>query len=309
MVLGAAGKMGLHICLMLRKALDAVGDTRKVIAVSRFSQPAVANEFESRGMVVAKCDLADAAQLQTLKTVPNVIFMAGAKFGTSKQPELLKKMNVDMPEMVAMKFRESRITAFSTGCVYPFFPVDSAGPDETVACQPLGAYAVSCLGRERAFLNAGRDFGTSISLIRLNYAVTFRYGVPVDLARKILSGERINLEMGHANLIWQRDAVLHSLLAHGKADPKGFILNVTRAEIHSIRDLANRLGKLLDREPLFEGEEAPTAWISNSAKAVRLFGEPETGIEQILEYVAAWQLQGLSTLQKPTGFEKRDGNF
>ena len=241
--------------------------------------------------------------------MPNIVFMAGAKFGTSKQPELLQKMNVEMPRMVAGRFRDSRITAFSTGCVYPYYPTDSAGPDESVETDPIGAYAQSCLGREQAFLDAGREFGTPVSLIRLNYAVEFRYGVPVDLAHKIREGKPINLEMGHANLIWQRDAVLHSLLAHGEAEPEGFILNVTRPEICSIRDLANRLGELLGREPQFEGEEAATAWISNPAKAVRLFGEPETSIEQILEYVAAWQLHDFPTLNKPTGFEKRDGNF
>jgi nucleoside-diphosphate-sugar epimerase len=310
MVLGAAGKMGLHVCLMLRKALDAIGDSRRVIAVSRFSQPAAVAEFENYGIVTAKCDLSDEAQLNALESVPNIIFMAGAKFGTSKQPELLQKMNVEMPSMVARRFRESRITAFSTGCVYPYYPTASYGPDETVACNhPIGSYAQSCLGREQAFLNVSKAFGTPVSLIRLNYAVEFRYGVPVDLAHKILADEPINLEMGHANLIWQRDAVLHSLLAHGEACAGGFIINVTRQEILKIRDLATRLGELLGRTPQFAGEEAPTAWISNPAKAVRLFGEPETSVEQILQYVAAWQLHNLPTLNKPTGFEKRDGNF
>lgn len=309
MVLGAAGKMGLHVCLMLRKALDAIGDSRRVIAVSRFSQPAAVEEFESLGIVTAKCDLSEEAQLAGLESVPNIIFMAGAKFGTAKQPELLQKMNIEMPQLVAKRFRDSRITAFSTGCVYPYFPTDSCGPDETVACTPIGAYAQSCLGREQAFLQAGREFGTRVSLIRLNYAVEFRYGVPVDLANKILADEPINIEMGHANLIWQRDAVLHSLLAHGKASAEGFILNVTRPEILKIRDLATRLGELLGREPRFEGTEAPTAWISNPSKAIQLFGEPETSVEQILQYVAAWQQHSLPTLNKPTGFEKRDGNF
>jgi nucleoside-diphosphate-sugar epimerase len=280
-----------------------------VIAVSRFSVPSTAEYFERMGIITAKCDLADTAQLNALETVPNVVFMAGAKFGTSKQPELLEKMNIEMPTSVAKKFRNSRITAFSTGCVYPYFPTDATGPDESVECNPMGAYARSCLGREQAFLDAGRDFDTAISLIRLNYAVEFRYGVPVDLAAKILAGEPIDLKMGHVNLIWQRDAILHSLLAHGEAKPEGFIINVTRPEICSIRHLATQLGELLGCEPRFEGEEAPTAWISNPAKAIRLFGEPETSIEKILEYVAIWRLQGHPTLNKPTGFEKRDGNF
>lgn len=309
MVLGAAGKMGLHVCLMIKKALDSMEDKRRVIAVSRFSNPTSKDEFEEFGLICQPCDLSDPLQVSSLELVENIIFMAGAKFGTSQQPGLLNKMNVEMPKLVASHFRKSRITAFSTGCVYPFFPTESEGPDESIETTPVGAYAQSCVGRERAFLDAADTYQTRVSIIRLNYAVEFRYGVVVDLATKILAGDSINLEMGHVNIIWQRDAILHSLLAHEKASEEGFIINVTRPEIAKIKDLAETLGKLLGRQPIFEGKEASTAWISNPTKAVKLFGEPETSIEQILKYVAAWKLRDLPTLNKPTGFEKRDGNF
>lgn len=309
MILGAAGKMGLHVGLMLRRALDAIGDKRRVWAVSRFRAPGAADLFERAGMRTIKCDLTDDSELRQLASVPNVIFMAGAKFGTARQPDVLRKMNVEMPRRVAQHFRDSRLTAFSTGCVYPYYPTDTDGPDEDVACEPVGTYAQSCVGREAAFLEAARAYGTPVSLIRLNYAVEFRYGVPVDLAQQILAGTPIDLTMGHVNLIWQRDAVLHSLLAHGEANPAGFIINITRPEVLSVRELAEQLGALLGCEPRFEGTEAPTAWISNPSKACRLFGKPETGVEQILHYVAAWQQHQLPTLNKPTGFEKRDGNF
>jgi nucleoside-diphosphate-sugar epimerase len=308
-VLGAAGKMGLHVCMMIRKALDSVEDKRRVIAVSRFSNPTSKYQFEENGITCLPCDLSDPLQVSSLELVENIIFMAGAKFGTSQQPGLLNQMNVEMPKLVASHFRKSRITAFSTGCVYPFFPINSEGPKENIETTPVGAYAESCVGRERAFLEAAKTFQTKVSIIRLNYAVEFRYGVAVDLATKILAGEVINLAMGHVNIIWQRDAILHSLMAHEKASEGGFIINVTRPEILKIKDLAESLGKLLGREPRFEGKEAPTAWISNPSKAVKLFGQPETSIDKILEYVAAWKLRGLPSLNKPTGFDKRDGNF
>lgn len=309
MVLGAGGKMGLHLCLMLRRAMDATDPERRVVAVSRFSQADTQKVFKAHGIEVTACDLSDPEQLDQLETPPNVIFMAGAKFGTADQPSLLRRMNIEMPAQVAKKFRDSRITAFSTGCVYSFFPTDSTGPDEKGTTDPVGEYAQSCLGRENAFLESAALNGTRVALIRLNYAVEFRYGLPVDLATKILEETPISLEMGHANIIWQRDAILHSLLAHEHASTEGFILNVTRPEICQIRDLALKLGDLLGKQPVFEGSEAPNAWISNPGKAIRLFAEPETSIDSMLEYVAAWLKQGLPTLGKPTGFDKRDGNF
>ncbi len=253
MVLGAAGKMGLHVCLMLRRALDENHDTRRVIAVSRFSKPEARAEFESRGIETLPCDLCDAEQLARLPDAPNIIFMAGAKFGTADNPGLLKQMNEDMPAMVAERFAQARITAFSTGCVYSFQAVDSAGASEISETNPIGAYAQSCLGREMAFRKVAQTHGTRVALIRLNYSVEFRYGLP--------------------------------------------------------RDLAARLGNLLDREPVIIGEEADTAWISDASLSHRLFGLPETSLDQMLEWIAAWQSAELPTLNKPTGFEKRDGNF
>jgi len=309
MVLGAGGKMGLHLCLMLRRALNATDAKRRVVAVSRFSSTDTQDDFKSRGIEITVCDLSDPQQLEQLEELPNIIFMAGAKFGTSDQPDVLRRTNIEMPAQVADKFKNSRITGFSTGCVYSFYSTDSSGPDENGITDPVGEYAQSCLGREKAFLESAALHGTRVSLIRLNYSVEFRYGLPVDLAGKILREEPISLEMSHANIIWQRDAIIHSLLAHEWASSEVFILNVTRPEICRIRDLALRLGELLGKKPIFEGSEAPTAWISNPQKAIHMFGESETSVDSILRYVAAWQLRGLPTLGKPTGFDKRDGNF
>ena len=309
MVLGAAGKMGLHVCLMLRRALDARGDRRRVIAVSRFSKASAREEFEHSGIATVPCDLCQPEQLERLEDIDNIIFMAGAKFGTSDQPWLLKQMNEEMPALVADRFSRSRITAFSTGCVYSFQPVDSSGATESSGTDPVGAYAQSCLGREMAFRRVAQTLGTRVTLIRLNYAVEFRYGVPVDLADKILSGEPIDVTMGLVNLIWQRDAVAHSLLAHELASATPFIINVTGPGTHRVRDLAIRLGGILGREPVITGTEADTAWLSDASLSHRLFGLPETPVEQMLEWIVAWRKSELPTLNKPTGFEKRDGNF
>jgi len=307
LVLGAGGKMGLHLCLMLRRSLDLLGSPAKVTAVSRFHSDR--QPFQKAGIATIPCDLCNPAEIERLDHADNVIFMAGAKFGTSGQPDLLHKMNVEMPELVASHFAQSRVTAFSTGCVYSFAPVDSAGSTESSGTDPIGAYARSCLGREAAFRRSSLTFGTQLAIIRLNYSVEFRYGVLVDIARKVLHDEPIDLTMGHVNLIWQRDAVAHSLLAHELASTTPFIINITGPGVHRVRDLAMRFGAIFDRSPRFVGTESPTAWLNDSSRASRLFGKPETSLEQMISWVAAWQANGHETLDKPTGFEKRDGNF
>ncbi len=309
MVLGAGGKMGLHLCLMLRRALDSSRDTRRVLAVSRFGQPGARREFESRGIVTVPCDLCDPAQLAALDDVPNIIFMAGAKFGTADRPEFLKQMNEEMPRMVAARFASSAITAFSTGCVYSFQPADSPGSTEQAETHPVGDYAKSCLGRELAFRRGAEENGTRLALIRLNYSVEFRYGVPVDLARKILAGQPIDLSMGYVNLIWQRDAVAHAVLAHEHASPDCFVINVTGPGTLRVRDIATTLGRHLGREPILTGTEQPTAWLNDASLSHRLFGPPEMPLASMLEWIAAWQAASLPSLDKATGFERRDGNF
>ena len=309
LVLGAGGKMGLHLTVMLKRALEAAGKSNRVEAVSRFGRVKGAEGFEDRGIKTLSCDLTDAPQLAGIAPRENVIFMAGAKFGTAGRPELLRLMNVEMPWRVASHFRESRITAFSTGCVYSYAPVTSAGSTETSEVSPVGLYAQSCLGREKAFARAANEFGTRIAIIRLNYSVEFRYGVLVDIAMKALRDEPVDLTMGHFNAIWQRDAVSYSLQAHARAGNPPFILNVTGAGTEQVKDVARRFGEYFGKTPIFTGQEADTAWLSDASKCHRLFGMPETSVEEMTGWIAAWLMAGHPLLGKPTGFEKRDGTF
>lgn len=309
MVLGAGGKMGLHVCLMLQKAMQAAGRSRRVVAVSRFGSVNERSQFDRPGIETRACDLCDSAQLEELPSLENVIFMAGAKFGTSGQPDLLRRMNVEMPERVANQFSDSRLTAFSTGCVYSFVPVTSSGATESAETNPVGEYAQSCLGREKAFRRAALEFQTPLTLFRLNYSVEFRYGVLVDIAQKVFQGLPIDVTTGHVNVIWQRDAVARTVLAHEHASPTPFILNVTGPEVLRVRDLAARFGEILGQTPQFEGTEEPTAWLSDASLAEKLFGPPETSLDEMISWIATWVATGQPTLGKPTGFEKRDGKF
>jgi nucleoside-diphosphate-sugar epimerase len=283
---------------------------RRVIGVARFSDAKSRGALERAGVEALPCDLLDPTAVQALPRCPNVVFMAGMKFGSTGQQALTWAMNVHVPAMVAETFRESRIVAFSTGCVYPFVPVDGGGPTEEVeAVPPPGDYAYSCLGRERMFQHFSNVHGTPGRLIRLNYAIDMRYGVLHDVALKVLNGEAIDLSMGHANVIWQGDANAAALrcLAHATAPTSP--LNVTGPETVSIRWLAQTFGRLLGREPVLTGTESPVGWLNNAGRMNAELGYPRVPLMTMVEWTADWLQRAMPTLNKPTHYEVRDGRY
>jgi len=308
-VLGAGGKMGLHLCLMLRRAADATGHDLRVIAISRFRTLRDRESFADAGIETISADLSVPAELDRLPDAPLVFFLAGVKFGTSTSPELLEKMNVAMPRLVAARYRSSKIVAFSTGCVYPFVDVTSRGASESTPAEPVGEYALSCLKREQAFVDGARLFGTAVTLIRLNYSVELRYGVLVDIAIRVPRRQPIDVSMGHVNLIWQPDALNHVIQAVAIAAAPAVPINIAGPSVLRVRDLAERAGQIAGIEPVMAGEEKPTAWLSDAAWSHRLFGAPPTSVETMQLWVAAWLASGGETWGKPTGFETRDGKF
>ena len=308
-VLGAGGKMGPSLTTMVKRALDDAGDRRDVIAVSRFSSADAAVRLENAGVRVVRAELSDAHAIAALPDAPNVIYMAGQKFGTRDLPSLTWAVNTLVPAMVAERYAASRIVAFSTGNVYPLSPASSGGSRETDPLTPLGEYANSCVGRERVLEHVSRTRGTPIAIIRLNYAVDLRYGVLVDLAHRIASGEPVRLDMGFVNVIWQGDANAQAIRALALAASPPFVVNVTGRERLSVREAATRLGQLLGVAPRFGGTEAPDALLSDTTLAQQLFGPPSVSTETLIEWVAGWVARGGTRLGKATKFEVRDGRY
>jgi nucleoside-diphosphate-sugar epimerase len=309
-VLGAGGKMGPTLARMLRRGLDETAQQhRRVIAVSRYSSKSVAQSLQRHGVETIPCDLLNRAAVETLPDAPNVIFMAGQKFGTSDAPELTWAMNTLVPAIVAERYKQSRIVVFSTGCVYPLVPADGAGSREGDMLGPPGEYANSCVGRERIFGHFSKLYGTRTMFFRLCYAIDLRYGVLCDVASKVAQGLPINVTMGYANVIWQGDASVRAIqcLAHTALPP--FVLNVTGIERVSIRGLAQRFGELLGIEPIIAGKEGNFAWLWDATRSYELFGPPTVSLEEMIQATARWQRQGGSTLGKPTHFEVQDGFF
>jgi nucleoside-diphosphate-sugar epimerase len=310
-VLGAGGKMGYHRAVMLRRGLEAVGqgDSRRVVAVSRFGSAGARERFEQRGIATIAADLCDGGQLAALPEVENVFFLAGVKFGTAHDPGMLERYNVEMPRRVAERYGEARIVALSTGCVYTYVSPAKGGSTEESATVPVGDYAVSCLGREQAFRDAALARGTRSVLIRLNYAIDLRYGVLVDIAQRVLAGRPVDVSMGHVNVIWQGDALAHTIQALPLASAPPEVLNVTGPGILEVRDLAERFGDRFGKVVRYTGEEAEAVWLNDASKAHRLFGRPAVRVGEMVEWIATWLEGGGETLGKPTHFEARDGNY
>jgi nucleoside-diphosphate-sugar epimerase len=302
LILGAGGKMGPSLARLCRNAADAAGKARRVIAVSRNITP-------EPGIDAVPCDLLDRTQVERLPGAPNVLYLAGRKFGSSGSPELTWAMNTIVPAVVAERFRSSRIVAFSTGNVYPFRDPASGGSVESDQPLPVGEYAQSCLGRERVFEHFSKQNRTPCLLYRLNYSVDLRYGVVVDIARKVYSGSPVDVTVPAFNVIWQRDANSYALRSLERCSTPPRILNVTGPEVLRTREAAQWFAKRFGKECKFEGREGPSALLNDASECFRLLGEPEVRADRLMEMVAVWIESGGASLDKPTHFEVADGKF
>lgn len=307
-VLGAGGKMGPSLARRVRRACDAASNPRRVLAVARFSEPGLAEALARDGVETIVCDLADAGAVASLPRVPNVLFLAGRKFGSTQRPDLTWVQNVVVPAIAAAHFRDSRIVAFSSGNVYPPVPPGSTGSTESDRVDPVGEYAQTCVGRERVFEAAAAERGTRSLLFRLFYAVDLRYGTLVDVARKVRAGELVDLRASHVNALWQGDANSYAFRGLSLCDSPPRSLVVTGPEVVSVQAVAEGFGRRFGRPPRFTGTPGP-ALLGDPTRCVSLFGPPEVPLAALLDWVAAWVERGGRSLGKPTHFEATDGRF
>jgi len=305
-ILGAGGKMGPTLA---RMAARAARDGRRIIAVSRWSSAEAERSLNDFGIETIKCDLLDRDAVGRLPDAPNVVFMAGQKFGTSGAPAMTWGMNTVVPATCAERYHGARIVAFSTGNVYPLTPVSLGGSREQDPLGPVGEYAASCVGRERVFELFSERNQTLVAIVRLNYAIDLRYGVLVDIATKVKNGEPVAVDMGYVNVIWQGDANRIALEALARAAIPPLVINVTGTERLSVRTLADRFAKRFGVEAKFSGVEKTDALLSNTARMRSMFQPPETSVETMIDLVADWVEAGGPLLGKPTKFEARDGKF
>ena len=305
MVLGVGGKMGPTLARMAKRAAPG----KRVIGVARFSEAGLRQRLQQQGVECIEADLLCAEALAALPEVENIVYMAGRKFGSSGSEWLTWAMNAHVPALVAQRYRNARLVAFSTACVYPFVSVAGAGATEDLPpTAPSGEYANSCVARERLFEYFSHQHGTAGRLLRLSYAIDMRYGVLLDLAKKILAREPIDLTMGYANIIWQGEANDWALQALAHCETPTSALTLSGPKI-SIRATALSLGERLGVAPVLTGVEADSAWLVDCARATALFGAPQVSLDCMLDWTADWAQRGMATLGKPTHYETRDGKY
>jgi nucleoside-diphosphate-sugar epimerase len=309
LILGITGKIGPSLAAMAAKACEKAGIRKNILGVSRHIDANLQRYLTNAGVESVRGDLLDIEFLKRLPSYKNIFYLAGMKFGSGENLALTWAINAFLPGLVADHFRNSRIVAFSTGCVYPFVPATSGGSTEADPVSARGEYAQSCLGRERMFEFGSNNHGTATILIRLNYSVEMRYGVLVDIGQKVLNGQPVDLTMGYFNVIWQGDMNDFVLRSIEYASSPAAILNITGPEILSVRETANKFGELFGVSPVFINKEASNALLNNSSKAFDYFGKPRVPASQIIDWTAGWLKTGGRLYGKPTHFEVRDGNY
>lgn len=306
LVLGAGGKMGPSLARMARRA---IGDrSRRVIAVSRFSDAAAAAQLEAHGVEVLRADLADPRAVASLPDAPNVLWMAGQKFGTTGDPVGTWTHNVVASVHAAERYAGSRLVCFSTGNVYGRSAVAHGGSLEGDALVPDGEYAASTIGRERVFESVARRTGSPLLFYRLFYACDLRYGVVTEIARRMLAGEPVDVTTGWVNVMWQGDANRLALRGLLVANNPALALNVTGPMVR-VREVAERIGAHAGVSPQFIGEEQSDALIGNVDRLAEYLPYTALPLETLCAWAVSWIRQGGRLLSKPTKFEVRDGRF
>lgn len=309
MILGAGGKMGPALAIMAKQAIEKSGVKRKLMAASRFSEPGLEQKLKETGITTFAADLLEDEQLEALPDAPNVLYLAGMKFGTRDNEPFTWAMNAYLPGRVAKKYRNSNIVAFSTGNVYPLTPVTLGGASEDIKPDPIGEYGQSCLGRERLFQYSSKKYNTPVLIYRLNYANDVSYGVLLEIAKSVRDEKPIDISTGNVNVIWQADAneIALRCLHHCSTPPK--LLNVTGSETLSVKWIAGEFGKLFNKQPQFINREEPSAFLSNAAECSKLFGYPKVSIKEMIEMIGTWLITGGKTINKETHFQERQGQF
>jgi nucleoside-diphosphate-sugar epimerase len=290
-------------------ARRAIGDrSRRVIAVSRFSDAAAASQLEAHGVEVLRADLADPRAVASLPDAPNVLWMAGQKFGTTGDPVGTWTHNVVASVHAAERYAGSRLVCFSTGNVYGRSAVAHGGSLEGDALVPDGEYAASTIGRERVFESVARRTGSPLLLYRLFYACDLRYGVVTEIARRMLAGEPVDVTTGWVNVMWQGDANRLALRGLLVANNPALALNVTGPMVR-VREVAERIGAHAGVSPQFIGEEQSDALIGNVDRLAEYLPYTALPLETLCAWAVSWIRQGGRLLSKPTKFEVRDGRF
>jgi len=309
MGLAASGKIGGELVETLVRADEKAGvKGRRVMVASNFDSKggeAVRDRFEKVLGVDVYCgDLSDENFLEGLPDAPNVFYMLGFKFGSSADPAKATVINCIVPMNVGKKYSHSRIVDFSSGNPYAYTRPESGGSLESDVLDPKGIYGWGIVCRETAFnLSAHGHREQRVCHYRLMYSQHLAYGVLVDIAKMVRDGEEISLEMPCVNLLSQRDAIDRAIRALDLCTNPPTILNVA-GPIVSVREIATKIGRFMNRTPRFFGEAPDTALVANDGFCVERFGPYRDSVDEMIRAAANWVMKGGEDWELPTMFAK-----
>ncbi|NIA21607.1 MAG: NAD-dependent epimerase/dehydratase family protein [Anaerolineaceae bacterium] len=300
MVVGGTGKIGKHFTPLL------VEKGAKVSTVALFSGKAEQKTYEKMGI---KAYHRDMGKVGALKGVPRkfdwVFNMVGLKFGSEVNPDLTLRVNVYAAAQIMEHFAPSGVIAYaSSGNVYPD---TKAGADESVLPIPASFYALTRVGAEMMTDWYSRRNKTKAVVQRIFYAYNKEFGVPADIARQIRDGQAVDLSTSKVNVIWNDDLMEQMIksMAHGAVPAR--IINLTSPQVYKVRDIANKLGKLMGKKVRFKNKPKGTNLLADASLAKKLFGLPRTSLDQGLKILAESVMKREFALDKPAKWEKRSG--
>ena len=167
---------------------------------------------------------------------------------------------------------------------------------------------MSSLARERIFEYAALEYGTKVTMFRLNFAIDLRYGVLADIAKQVINDEPVNLTVPNFNCVWQGYMAEVAIRSLGEASTDVFVLNVTGPETASTRKSAEKLAELLGKDVSF-GPEGELSLLNDAAKCMKLYGYPQVSLDQMIEWQVEWMQSGGRDIGAPTHFEVNEGDF
>lgn len=310
-VLGGSGKMGVELVALLRQADKALGRHREIFVASTFSDPSglALRTMKELGITTFRGDLSHPPFLSSLPVVPNVVYMMGFKFGSSKDWQRAFHLNSIVPYLVGQHFSRSKIIVFSSGNPYPKSAVTSKGSKEEDPMEPSGIYGWSIVSRESSFrITAQQHSGQKLCFYRLMYAQHFYYGVLVDLARMIVQGEAISLAMPAVNLVSQRDANEIALRSFDYCNNDPRIFNVA-GPAWPVRKIVGEMEKHLEIKAVLKDDEGDLSLLADDSLCVQTFGTFLDEVEDMIEGVANWVKSNGAYWNKPTYFGRANRNY
>ncbi len=304
LILGGSGKMGPELTDMIVRA-DAIGGVKRTLSVaSTFCNPRekTAEMFREIGVHVFRGELTDTEFLGGLPDAENIVYMPGFKFGSSDNWEKAVQVNCILPYLVGEKYQNSQIVVFSSANAYASTTLASGGAREGDALDPKGIYGWSIVARESSFaITAKRHPAQRSCYYRLGYAQHLVYGVVVDLVKYIREGKEISVSVPYVNLVSQRDAIDRAIRALEICSNPPSILNVS-GPVVAVRDIAEKLGAILGREPLLVGVEPEFSPVINDDFCVKQFGPYHDTIDDIMTAAVHWVQNNGEYWEKPTKF-------